>query len=96
MTTFRVMALDALEMITSPFAQHARFPQRAVLDEVVTPTCADLALPCPLEALIGRYGEDAAALLSQSPAEEWQPSPIPHPLGRTYAGRPTPKVIHPG
>ena len=50
------------------------FRKGRVLDEVVTPTCSDLALPLSsCVRLLGRYGGDAAALLSQSPPDEWQP-----------------------
>lgn len=74
LTTFRVMALDALKTIHHHLPNMPVFRKGRVLDEVVTPTCADLNLPLPTcVRLIGRYGGDAAALLNISPPEEWQP-----------------------
>ncbi|HYF66001.1 MAG TPA: glycerol-3-phosphate dehydrogenase/oxidase [Herpetosiphonaceae bacterium] len=73
LTTFRLIALDALRTLSD------RIPALAALDErapAFDPAPADLVAPLDAGArqrLLGRYGADAAALVAAAPAAELAP-----------------------
>ncbi len=76
LTTFRVMALDALKAVRPqlPGLGQLNRTNGRVLDAAARSTCTESELPLSTcVRLLGRYGDDAAALLTISPQNEWQP-----------------------
>lgn len=74
LTTFRVMALDALKAVRAYLPPAPSLKKERVLDAAATSDCADVELPLSTcMRLVGRYGDDAATLLTIAQSEEWQP-----------------------
>jgi glycerol-3-phosphate dehydrogenase len=75
LTTFRLIALDALRTIAPRLPTMRPLAANApVLD--APPADLDAPLdPAPRQRLLGRYGAEAAALVASAPPEELQPIP---------------------
>ncbi len=73
LTTFRLMALEALRAVRSRLPQHPRIsPEQPMLDPVETALISDLDPGVALR-LFGRYGADTPSLLQAVPPPELQP-----------------------
>ena len=73
LTTFRLMALEALRAVRSRLPQHPRFSTRQrMLDAIDTERIADLD-PCMAQRLFGRYGADTLELLQAAQPDELRP-----------------------
>ncbi len=73
LTTFRLMALEALRAVRSRLPQRPRFSaKQSMLDSIDTGLIADLD-PCAALRLFGRYGADTPALLQAAQPDELQP-----------------------
>ena len=73
LTTFRVMARDALKAVRSWFPDRPRFGNNQALDEIETLTPLDALGPRERMRLIGRYGHEAPALIAAAERNELSP-----------------------
>jgi glycerol-3-phosphate dehydrogenase len=70
LTTFRLMALEALQAVRDRLPGHPHFsPKQRMLDEIETPLMADLD-PTVTLRLFGRYGADTPELLQAAHSDE--------------------------
>jgi glycerol-3-phosphate dehydrogenase len=70
LTTFRLMALEALQAVRGRLPGHPHFsPKQRMLDEIETPLMADLD-PAVALRLFGRYGADTPELLQAAHGDE--------------------------
>ncbi len=76
LTTFRLIARDALRIVARrlPAPRRPRGDRR-VLDPVAADAARDALPAAAALRLAGRYGAEAAPLLSAVPREEWEPVP---------------------
>jgi glycerol-3-phosphate dehydrogenase len=73
LTTFRLMALEALQAVRSRLPHHPHFaPKDRMLDEIETPLIADLD-PAVALRLFGRYGADTLDLVQAAHTDELEP-----------------------
>jgi glycerol-3-phosphate dehydrogenase len=73
LTTFRLMAHEALRAVRNRLPSHPRFAtKQRMLDEIETPLIADLD-PAVALRLFGRYGTDTPKLLQAARSDELEP-----------------------